>query len=118
MLSGALLSIVEDACTAVLTLAEGLEEAEFLGSRLTRREVARQLRTLTDTLANLPPGVCARLPELDWDGWRACAQQLAGPAGSAQDEALWFALRSLAPATLMWLRVHRQSQPALFSFMP
>lgn len=118
MLSGALLSIVEDACTTVLTLTEGLEEEEFLRSRLTRQEVTRQLRTLSDTLANVPPEVRARLPELDWDGWRACAQQFAGPAGGTQDEALWFAVRSLAPATVMWLRVHRKSQPELFSFTP
>ena len=34
----------------------------------------------------------------------------------ARDEALWFAVRSLVPATLMWLRVYRESNPELFGF--
>lgn len=40
--------------------------------------------------------------------------QLAGPPGETLDEALWFASQSLVPATLLWLRVYRQSQPDLF----
>jgi hypothetical protein len=36
-------------------------------------------------------------------------------AGPPQDEALRFAVQSLVPATLSWLRVYRQSEPDLFS---
>ena len=117
MLLGAMLSLIEEAGVVVLTLTEGLEQSEFLGSFLTRREVQRQLATITLTVANLPTASRQRLPEIDWDGWSACALGL-DRGGEAEDDALWFALRSLVPATLMWLRVYRSSQPELFSLAP
>lgn len=115
-LLGPMLSLIEEAGVAVLTLTEGLEQSEFLGSFLTRREVKRQIATITLTVANLPTASLRRLPEIDWDGWTACALGL-DQGGEAEDDALWFALRSLVPATLMWLRVYRSSQPELFSLM-
>ena len=117
MLLGAMLSLIEEAGVVVLTLTEGLDQSEFLGSFLTRREVKRQIATITLTVANLPTASRRRLPEIDWDGWIACALGL-DQGGEAEDDALWFALRSLVPATLMWLRVYRSSQPALFSLAP
>ena len=117
MLLGAMLSLIEEAGVVVLTLTEGLEQNEFLGSFLTRREVQRQIATITLTVANLPTASRQHLPEIDWDGWTACALGL-DQGGEAEDDALWFALRSLVPATLMWLRVYRSSQPALFSLAP
>ena len=117
MLLGAMLSLIEEAGVVVLTLTEGLEQSEFLGSFLTRREVQRQIATITLTVANLPSASRQRLPEIDWDGWSACALGL-DHGGEAEDDALWFALRSLVPATLMWLRVYRSSQPELFSLAP
>ena len=36
--------------------------------------------------------------------------------GLARDEALWFGVRSLVPATLSWLRVYRHSHPELFTY--
>lgn len=116
MMLGAPLSLIEEAGVAVLTLTEGLEQSEFLGSFLTRREVRRQIDTITLTVANLPTASRQRLPEIDWDGWTACALGL-DQGGEAEDDALWFALRSLVPATLMWLRVYRSNQPELFSLM-
>ncbi|WP_119154737.1 hypothetical protein [Caldimonas tepidiphila] len=116
MLAAAQLAIVEEACTAVLVLTEGFGDEEFLRSRLTRAEAARQLATIASTLAHMPPGLRRRLPELDWEGWRACMHHMGAGGGPAQDEALWFAVRSLVPATLTWLRVHRRGQPELFAF--
>jgi len=57
------------------------------------------------------------MPELDWAAWRATELAL-DAAASAQAEALWFAVRSLVPATLNWLHVYRQEQPGWFAFRP
>ena len=54
------------------------------------------------------------MPEIDWAGWRAPRLALPTP-GEPQDDALWFAVQSLVPATLNWLRVYRDEHPALFS---
>lgn len=117
MLLGALLSIVEESGVTVLTLIEGLELADLLRSRLTRQEVTRQLRCIGESLDSLPPAERARVPELDWAGWAGVLRSLAG-GGEPADEALWFASRSLVPATVMWLRVYRHNRPELFEFRP
>ena len=116
--TGALLGIVEQAGTGIATLVEGLTRDELLRSRLTRQEVLRLLARMAATLATLPPGVRARMPELDWDGWQSLAQRLALPPGSALDEALAFGCEAVLPATLLWLRVYRQGQPELFQMVP
>lgn len=115
MLNASMLSIIEEAGTAVLILSEGLEQAELLGSRLTRAEVLRQVGIIAETAANLPAQTRAVLAEVDWDGWESMARRL-DAGGGAADEALWFAVRSLVPAALMWLRVYRQNQPELFAY--
>lgn len=112
-LAAPMLSLIQTAGEAVLTLTETLEEAEFRHSRLTRPEVRRQLCTLADTLAALGEPAQGRMPEIDWAGWRA-ARQGFDASGAAQHDALWFAVRSLVPATLSWFRVYRQSHPQLF----
>jgi uncharacterized protein with HEPN domain len=117
MLNASLLSIIDEAGVAVLTLTEGLEKDEFLASRLTRAETLRQVRIMSTSAANVPPRVQALLPEVAWRGWDTMARQL-GEGPEAQDEALWFAVRSLVPATLMWLRVYRHNQPHVFQWKP
>lgn len=115
ILSSALLGIVEQAGLAVVTLIENLERDELLRSRLTRHEVQRQLKTMADSLSQMPPPERLLLPELDWDGWLALRTPLSAQPPSAElDEALWFACESLVPATLLWLRVYHQNQPELF----
>jgi len=117
MLNASLLSIIEEAAVAVLTLTEGLEKDEFLASRLTRAETQRQLKIMGESAANLPPQMQALLAEVDWGGWHTVSQQL-GSSGEAEQEALWFAVRALVPATLMWLRVYRTNQPEVFECKP
>jgi hypothetical protein len=112
--TSARLAIIEQSGTAVMILTEGVERDELLHSRGTRAEVQRQLRILTDSAAGIAPEVCAALPEIDWSGWQAIGVQLGLPPGLVFDDALWFACEALVPATLLWLRVHRRSQPALF----
>ncbi len=117
MLNASLLSIIEEAGVAVLILTEGLEKDEFLASRLTRAETQRQLKVMSESAANLPPPAQAMLAEVDWGGWHTVSQQL-GSRGEAEQEALWFAVRALVPATLMWLRVYRKNQPEIFECKP
>lgn len=115
MLNGALFAIIEEAGTAVMILGEEVEREEFLASCLTRGEVRRQLLAIANAAASVPAATRQMMPELEWAGWdrlgRALHQGLA-----EEDEALWFGLRSLAPATLMWLQVYRKNRPELFAF--
>jgi uncharacterized protein with HEPN domain len=115
MLNASLLSIIEEAGVAVLTLTEGLEKGELLASRLTRAETQRQLKIMSESAANLPTQTQALFAEVDWSGWQTVARQL-GENRNAEQEALWFAVRALVPATLMWLRVYRTNQPEIFEF--
>lgn len=116
LLSGALLGIFEEAGTAVLTLAEGVEPEEFFTSRLTQQEVLRQMRVMAETAANVPDDLKRQMVEIDWAGWSMLGMQLTLTGGFERD-ALWFGVRSLVPATLMWLRVYRKNTPQLFSLM-
>jgi uncharacterized protein with HEPN domain len=115
MINAAMLKVIQDCGEGVLVLVEGLAQDELLRSRLTRAEVQRQLGLMAGTLSSLSPTAQAALPEIDWAGWRATTGAL-GQTGEAQDQALWFAVQSLVPATLLWLRVYRQAQPELFAF--
>lgn len=115
MITAPMLKLITEAGEGVLVLIDGLEEPEFARSRLTRAEVRRQLQLIADTLESLPAAAQAAMPEIDWAGWRTVALALASP-GLAQDETAWFAARSLVPATLSWLRVYRNAEPALFAF--
>lgn len=115
MLNALLLSTIEETGVAVLTLTEGLEQNEFLRSRLTRAETLRQLRVMGVSLANVPLPTQSLLPEIDWLGWQAVARQI-NERGAAHDEVLWFTVRSLVPATLSWLRFYRQNQPQVFDW--
>ena len=117
MLNASLLSIIEEAGIAVLTLTEGLEKEEFLASRLTRAETLRQIKIISESLGSLPLNAQALLAEIDWGGWQSVARQL-DLTQHAEPEALWFSVRSLVPATLMWLRVYRQNQPEIFEYKP
>ena len=113
MLSFSPFKAMEEAGTAVLTLTEGLEEEEFLASRLTRAETRRQLRLMGKSALLLSPEIHALLAEIDWEGWRILDQRLA-ISDKAEDTLLWLAVRALAPDTLMWLRVYRKNQPEWF----
>lgn len=117
MLSGPLLDILQEAGENVLTLTEGLEPEEFFSSHLTQMEALRQIRNMAETAGNLPPELKSQIAEIDWAGWSVLGAQLATTGGFERD-AVWFGVRSLIPATLLWLRVYRNSQPRLFSYAP
>jgi len=113
ILNAALLGIIEEAARAMVTLTADLDEEAFARSRLTLPAVRRHVRTLVETAANLPPPTRASLDRLNWDAWATVAREAGGPAASS---ALWFAARSLAPATLLWLATYRKNQPELFCY--
>ena len=113
--TAAMLRTVAESGEGVLVLIDGIVEAEFRRSRITRTEVRRLLLLMAATLAALPPAAHARMPELDRAGWKAAARSIE-TAPDERDDALWFAARSLVPATLSWLRVYQREQPGLFSF--
>lgn len=113
--TSALLNLIERSGLDVATLAEGLDEADLRRSRLTRAELLRHLRVLANSAIAVPPSAREEMPELDWEGWRLLALRLQAESGNDLDDAIWFAIHSVVPATLLWLRVYRQSQPRLFS---
>jgi len=114
IITTALLSLIEQAGTAIAIVIEGLARDELLRSRLTRAEVLRQLKTLADSAGQVHAAARREMPELDWTGWDAMRPRFDGPPGESLDDALWFACEALVPATLLWLRVYQQDQPALF----
>ena len=115
MIVPALLANIVSAGTDALVLAEDMDEATFRRSRLARTEIARLVGIVAANLADLPDAQRQQFAELDWAGWSALTGQLQQD-GETRDEALWFALRALVPATLMWLRVYKQQNPELFEF--
>ena len=115
MITAAMFKMIEEAGEGVLVLADGLDEPDFTRSRLTRTELRRQLALMTDTLGALPDALRRAMPEIAWDGWRQVGIDL-GAAPPAGDGTAWFAVRSLVPATLAWLRVYRKADPTWFEF--
>ena len=117
MVSGALLGIIEEACEDILILVENVEPEEFFASKLTQKEAIRQIRIITESAANLPDDIKLKMKEIDWAGWQVLWAQVKTTGGFERD-AIWFAIRSMVPATIMWLRVFRQSQPEIFAIKP
>lgn len=115
LLTAAQLGILNDSGNAILTLTEGLDEGEFFATRLTREEVRRHLLVLTQTVANIPAEVRECMPEVNWEGWTALGWELQSLRRDDKGS-VWFGVRSLVPATLLWLRLYRQRQPELFEF--
>ncbi len=117
IVSGALLKIIEESCESILTLTEEVEPEEFFNSRITQQEVMHQIRTIADSASNLSFDIKNKMAEIDWAGWHFLQNQLAVTGGFERD-ALWFSIKSLVPATIMWLRVFRKSTPEFFAMTP
>jgi len=115
MLNSALFAIIEEAGAAVMILGEDVTREELMASRLTRSEVQRQLGIIVGAVDSVPADARKLLPEIEWDGWQRLGQELIQKSAGSE-EALWFGLRSLVPATLIWLQVYRKNQPDIFVF--
>ncbi|HEY0469401.1 MAG TPA: hypothetical protein VGC79_34665 [Polyangiaceae bacterium] len=105
---------IENSCTAVLTLSEGLEQTELLASRLTKYEIRRELLNVCDAHAGLSADAREAMEELDFAGWLSIGQRIRA-GGESEANACWLAIRALAPTTLGWIRFYRSQKPALFS---
>ena len=114
MLNAVLFAIIEEAASTILILTDDADKDELLASRLTCAEVQRQLLIMAGMMAEISDQTRDRMPELEWVGWNATIRAFKGSRAWA-DEALWFAVRSLVPTTLIWLRVYRQKRPELFT---
>lgn len=115
LVSGALLGILEEAGLAIMTMTEDIEADEFFASRITQQETLRQMRVMAETVSNIPEVISHQMIEIDWTAWRVLRSQLVSGENAGRD-ALWFGVRSLVPATLMWLRFYRTKTPELFSY--
>jgi len=115
ILSAALLGIIEDAARAMVLMTAEVDQEAFTRSRLTLPAVRRHVRTLVETAANLPENTRVSLDRVDWDAWVSVAQE-ADKGGAPAAAALWVAVRSLAPATLLWLATYRKHRPEFFSY--
>lgn len=114
MLNHALIEIVGRCGHAVLDcVAEMQDEAELFASRNTLEAIEANLRTMAQTLGNLPPELSLRLTELDWDGWRGVYEALVED-GPGRRELVWYAVSALVPATLVLAERLRRQQPQLF----
>ncbi|MBL8330751.1 MAG: hypothetical protein JNJ71_18080 [Rubrivivax sp.] len=117
MKTAALLGLIESTGENVLVLTESLSDADFKRSRLTRASVKLQLVHLARSVTALPPELRRVMTEIDWDGWIRVGRSAAQDSVEGDDSA-WFAVRSLVPATLSWLRIYRQQEPQWFAYSP
>lgn len=104
----------EEATTSLLTLTDSLEREELARARLTRNEVRRFLLDATSAIEAMSPEVEEALPELDRAAWRK-TRRLLDAGAAVESETGWFAIQSLTPTTLGWLRFYRRQRPELFA---
>jgi len=107
------LGIIDNACTGVLTLSEGLEQAELLASRLTKQEIRRLLLSACDAHAALSAAAREAMEELDFGGWATAGERIR-EGGESEIDACWLAIRAMAPSALGWIRFYRSRKPELF----
>lgn len=94
-------------------LAELQSEQELFASGNTLAAVEAHLLVMAQTLAHLPPAMQRRLVHADWHGWGRLQQQLEQSA-LPRHEAVWYGLKSLAPATLQLLIDLQRREPGWF----
>ena len=111
----ALLGNLHDSGFAVDTCVAGQEQSALFASNLTRPQVLQCLRVMVNSAEDLPPGIKALLPGIDWPAFRALMPKLAARNAKERDE-LWTAMTVLVPATLRALNRYRKHRPELFAF--
>ena len=78
----------------------------------------RHLKVLARSMLDLLPLARESMPALDWGGVCSLALPLQQGSGEGLEDAMCFAVGASVPATLLWLRICRQSQPRLFLMAP
>ena len=94
-------------------LAEMQDEAELFASATTLQVVEAQLLVIAQTLGHMSPALHQRLTRIDWHGWGEL-HRLLETDGKPRREEVWYAVRSLVPATLELLADLRRREPAWF----
>jgi len=94
-------------------LAEMQDEQELFESAATLHAVEAQLLVMDQTLAHLAPELHQRLTRIDWQGWGEL-HRLLETDGQPRQEAVWYGLRSLVPATLELVGELRRREPLWF----
>jgi uncharacterized protein with HEPN domain len=115
MLTAAMLGIIEKIGLDIMILTEEVSVDEFFASRMTRARTLQLLRSLVQTVSNLPAGTCEQLPQIDWAAWTALQIVLAKPAQHPLQ--IWVAIRELTPLTVQQLKRYKKVQPQLFSMV-
>ena len=107
-----LLHLVRGSGHAVLALTAAMEdEDEFFASANTLSTVESHLAVMAYWIGHMPAEAQGRWPALDWYGWAALHQDLACDA-QPRREVVWYALRSLVPATLALMAPRRARSQA------
>lgn len=94
-------------------LAELQTEEQLFESAATLHAVEAQLLVMSQTLAHLAPELRARLHRIDWQGWGQL-HHLLETGGQPRREAVWYAVRSLVPATLELVADLQKREPWWF----
>jgi uncharacterized protein with HEPN domain len=114
MLNRAMFDIVRTSGQRVLQLVAQMQsEEELFASANTLGAIEDILLEMAHTIGNLTPAMRGHLPQLDWTGWRALHRCLRADLRPRR-EAVWYAIRSLVPATLELFDRLRRRQPFLF----
>ena len=116
MLTGAMLGLIEKIGLDIMILTDEIGEDEFFASRMTRIQTLQLLRSLAQTVENLPAGTRECLPQIDWAAWGALKVALAKP--SQHPLQIWVAIKELTPLTVQQLNGYKKIQPQLFSMVP
>jgi uncharacterized protein with HEPN domain len=116
MLTGAMLGLMQKLALDIMILTDEIGEEEFFASSMTRAQTMRLLRSMVQTVANLPAGTRERMPQIDWAAWAALRIAMASP--SHHPLQIWVAIKELTPLTVQQLNGYKKVQPELFSMVP
>lgn len=88
-------------------------EHELFDSTATLNAVEAHLLVMAQTLAHLAPPLVLRLDRIDWQGWGRL-QRLLESDDPTRQEAVWYGVRALVPATLALVADLRRREPGWF----
>lgn len=117
MYVAALLANFFEAGHAIQILIGDMTREQYFRSRLTRREIEKQLAAMIATAAELPEAVKKELSDVDWQAWIDLTPMLDCSTREKRD-AVWTAIEEWLPPTGFHLRRYRWSKPGLFEFKP
>jgi len=112
-----LLGNIHDAAVAVTLCVSDGEPETFFASRVTRAKALQCLRTIAESVRELPPALRLRMPAVDWAAWDELLPVIWRPRRENHEQ-LWDCMTELVPQLVLNLQRYRRQQPELFSFLP